>query len=57
MQEGTDVKITVKRDDKIIELPYTLELKERKYKHRLQIIKEQSETQNKYYLVWLGIKK
>ena len=57
MQEGTDVKITVKRDDKIIELPYTLELKERKYKHRLQIIKEQSETQNKYYLVWLGNKK
>ena len=57
MQEGTDVKITVKRDDKIIELPYTLELKERKYKHRLQIIKDQSETQNKYYLVWLGNKK
>tara|TARA_Y100000031_G_C8230423_1_gene390659 strand:- start:268 stop:2208 length:1941 start_codon:yes stop_codon:yes gene_type:complete len=57
MEEGTDVKITVKRDDKIIELPYTLELKERKYKHRLQIIKEQSETQNKYYLVWLGNKK
>ena len=57
MQEGTDVKITVKRDDKIIELPYALELKERKYKHRLQIIKEQSETQNKYYLVWLGNKK
>ena len=57
MQEGTDVKITVKRDDKIIELPYTLELKERKYKHRLQIIKELSETQNKYYLVWLGNKK
>ena len=56
MQEGTDVKITVKRDDKIIELPYTLELKERKYKHRLQIIKEQSETQKKYYLVWLGNK-
>ena len=57
MEEGTDVKITVKRDDKIIELPYALELKERKYKHRLQIIKEQSETQNKYYLVWLGNKK
>ncbi len=57
MEEGTDVKITVKRDDKIIELPYTLELKERKYKHRLQIIKDQSETQNKYYLVWLGNKK
>ncbi len=57
MQEGTDVKITVKRDDKIIELPYVLELKERKYKHRLQIKKEQSETQNKYYLVWLGNKK
>jgi len=57
MQEGTDVKITVKRDDKIIELPYALELKERKYKHRLQILKEQSETQNKYYLVWLGNKK
>jgi len=57
MQEGTNVKITVKRDDKIIELPYVLELKERKYKHRLQIKKEQSETQNKYYLVWLGNKK
>jgi len=56
MEEGTDVKITVKRDDKIIELPYTLELKERKYKHRLQIIKEQSETQRKYYFVWLGNK-
>tara|TARA_B100001250_G_scaffold411812_1_gene441371 strand:+ start:162 stop:2102 length:1941 start_codon:yes stop_codon:yes gene_type:complete len=57
MKEGTDVKITVKRDDKIIELPYVLELKEKKYTHRLQIIKEQSETQKKYYLVWLGNKK
>ena len=41
----------------MIELPYSIEYKERKYSHRLRIIKEQSETQKKYYLVWLGNKK
>jgi hypothetical protein len=31
----------------MIELPYSIEYKERKYSHRLRIIKEQSETQKK----------
>ena len=55
--EGTEVIITVKRDGKIIELPYSMELKERKYKHRLRIMKGQSETQTKYNSIWLGNKK
>ena len=57
MAEGTEVIITVKRDGKIIELPYSMELKERKYKHRLRIMKGQSETQTKYNSIWLGNKK
>ena len=57
MQEGTDVKITIKRDDKIIELPYALELKERKYKHRLRILKDLTDSQQNYYSVWIGNKK
>jgi hypothetical protein len=55
--EGTEVIITIKRDGKIIELPYSMELKERKYKHRLRIMKGQSETQTKYNSIWLGNKK
>jgi|TARA_Y100000034_G_C6641519_1_gene280431 hypothetical protein len=54
VQEGTDVKITIKRDDKIIELPYALELKKRKYSHRLRILKDLTDSQQNYYSVWIG---
>ena len=31
-----------------------MELKERKYKHRLRIMKEPTEIQSNYYAIWLG---
>jgi hypothetical protein len=57
MQEGTDVKITVKRDEVMIELPYSIEYKERKYSYRLRILKDLTDSQQNYYSVWLGNKK
>ena len=55
--EGTEVVIFVKRDDAMIELPYSMELKERKYSHRLRILKDLTDSQQNYYSVWIGNKK
>ena len=54
VEEGKEVNIIIKRDDEIIKLPYSMELKERKYKHRLRIMKEPTEIQSNYYAIWLG---
>ena len=54
VEEGKEVNIIIKREDEIIKLPYFMELKERKYKHRLRIMKEPTEIQSNYYAIWLG---
>jgi hypothetical protein len=41
----------------MIELPYSIEYKERKYSHRLQILKDLADSQQNYYSVWIGNKK
>ena len=50
--EGTNINIKLKRNGKSILLPYKIEYKERKYKHRLLISKELSKTQSDYYAIW-----
>jgi predicted metalloprotease with PDZ domain len=57
VEEGTDVTLFVKRDNVMIELPYSMELEEKKYKHRLRIMNEQTKTQLLYYSIWMGNKK
>ena len=52
--EGTEVTLFVKRDDAMIELPYSMEHKARKYKHRLRLLKEPTKIQSQYYSIWLG---
>jgi len=56
VEEGKEVTIFVKRGDEMLELPYPVEYKERKYKHRLRIFKYRTESQQKYYSVWIGNK-
>ena len=51
--EGTEVTLFVKRDDAMIELPYSMEHKARKYKHRLRLLKEPTKIQSQYYSIWL----
>jgi hypothetical protein len=41
----------------MIELPYSIEYKERKYSHRLRILKNLTDSQQNYYSVWIGNKK
>ena len=50
------MKITkiVKKDDAVVELPYKMQLKNRKYKHRLRILSEMNENQSKNYSIWIG---
>jgi hypothetical protein len=55
--EGKDISIFVKRDETTIELPYSIEYKERKYSHRLRILKDLTDSQQNYYSVWIGNKK
>lgn len=57
VEEGTDVTLFVKRDNVMIELPYSMELEEKKYKHRLRIMNEQTKTHLLYYSIWMGNKK
>ena len=54
VKENTIVDIFIKRDGKIISLPYTVEHKERKYKHRLRMMKDPSKSQSNYYSIWMG---
>ena len=54
MEEGTEVILFVKRENEMIELPYAMEYKKRRYKHRLRILKEPTETQFRYYSIWIG---
>lgn len=54
VEEGKEVSIFIKRDDKTIELPYTVEYKKRKFKHRLRILKNKTELQQRYYSAWMG---
>ena len=54
--EGKDISIFVKRDEIMIELPYSIEYKERKYSHRLRILKNLTDSQQNYYSVWIGNK-
>ena len=54
VEEGTEVILFVKRENEMIELPYVMEYKKRRYKHRLRILKEPTETQFRYYSIWIG---
>ena len=52
--QGTTIEISLKRDQKTISLPYIIEHKKRKYKHRLLKLKEPSQTASNYFAVWKG---
>tara|TARA_B100000427_G_C15474524_1_gene580125 strand:+ start:22 stop:804 length:783 start_codon:yes stop_codon:yes gene_type:complete len=55
IQEGDEVNIVIKRNDEIIELPYTIEYKNQKYKHRLRILKEKTDLQKNLYNAWIDL--
>ena len=50
--EGTQVSIKLKRNGNKLSLPYKIEYKERKYKHRLLLSKDPNDIQSNYYSVW-----
>jgi len=50
--EGTLIKIKLKRDGLSMTLPYKIEYKKRKYKHRLLISKDPSGMQSNLYSIW-----
>jgi predicted metalloprotease with PDZ domain len=52
--EGTEVTLFVKRNNEMVELPYSMKYKERKYRHRLRILKDPTLKQSEYYSIWLG---
>ncbi len=52
--QGTTIEISLKRDQKIISLPYTIEHKKRKYKHRVLKLKAPSQNASDYFAVWKG---
>jgi len=54
VEEGTHVRLYVKRDDFEVELPYTMQLKNRKYKHLLRILSEMNENQSQNCSNWIG---
>ena len=50
--EGKKISIKLKRDGNKISLPYEIEYKKRKYKHRLLLSKDPNEAQSNYYSIW-----
>ncbi len=56
VEEGEEVKIVIKRNNEIIELPYLVEHKKQKYKHRLRILKQRTDVQEYLYNIWIGLK-
>jgi len=55
IDEGTEIMLKIKRGDELIELPYTIEYKDKKYSHRLRIMKDMSDKQKRYYSRLIGI--
>ena len=54
VEEGKEVSIIIKRDSKIVKLPYTVDYKKSNFKHRLRISKNKTVSQQKYYSIWIG---
>ena len=55
-EEGRKVKIGVKRDGISLSLPYNIEHKKTRYRHRLRLEKNPTQLQSKFFSVWIGNK-
>ena len=54
--EGRKVEIGVKRDGISLSLPYSIEHKKTRYRHRLRLEKNPTQLQSEFFSVWIGNK-